>query len=76
MSGGVGKAGVSGTGKGFGGGWLRLRGSSLGSRFRRSGIVVFEAGRDDGDDSVIEGIFETCMLLDGRRVEWRVRMVM
>lgn len=50
ISGGDGRAGVSGTGRGFGAGCCLRLGSSFGSRFRRSGIS------DTDGASVVDGI--------------------
>jgi hypothetical protein len=63
-SGGGGKFGVSGTGKGFAGGGCRRRGVSLGKRSRRSGIpptgCSFRVLL-----SVLEGIFEFVVSYEG-----------
>lgn len=55
-SGGEGNVGVSGTGRGFDGGACRRRGSSLGKRFRRSGIEAGSGSLEIVLLSVLEGI--------------------
>jgi hypothetical protein len=53
-SGGGGRSGVSGTGRGFEGGGWRFLGWSFGRRSRRSGIA------EAGGVPVVEGIFSVC----------------
>lgn len=62
-SGGGGRFGVSGTGKGFAGGAGRRRGVSFGSRSRRSGMVP--SGRSVKLLSVLEGIIDLGVVVRG-----------